>query len=180
MSDLSDLGKFDFIYCQEVLHHIENPKVGFENLVKVLKENGEIAIYVYKLKALLESLQMNLLETKFLLNLQRSFRCSDRNYKAWKVLSELDVKVEVPDVKLLDIKKGEYDIQRFIYHFFLKCFWILFSFKDNNAVNFDWYHPKLSFKFEKEEVKNWFKTNNLKIIHSFEDFYGITIRGIKQ
>ena len=68
-----------------------------------------------------------------------------------------------------------------MYHHFLKCFWNpSFSFKDNNAVNFDWYHPKLSFKFEMEEVKNWFKTNNLKIIHSCEDFYGITIRGIKK
>ena len=46
-------------------------------------------------------------------------------------------------------------------------------------MNFDWYHPKLSFKFELEEVKSWFNMNDLEIVHCFEDFYGITIRGRK-
>ena len=50
-SDLSDLGKFDFIYCQEVLHHLKDPYKGFNNLCKLLDNNGEIAIYVYKKKA---------------------------------------------------------------------------------------------------------------------------------
>jgi len=181
MLDLSDLGKFDFIYCQEVLHHLENPKVGFENLVKVLKENGEIAIYVYKLKAPIREFADEFIRNKISgLNYEEASNALSEITELGKILSNLNVKVQVPDVKLLDIKKGEYDIQRFIYHFFLKCFWnSTFSFKHNNAVNFDWYHPKLSFKFELEEVKSWFNMNNLEIVHCFEDFYGITIRGKK-
>ena len=51
MEDLSELGKFDLIYCQEVLHHTEDPRRTFLNLCSSLSEGGEIAIYVYKLKA---------------------------------------------------------------------------------------------------------------------------------
>ena len=38
LEDIQDLGKFDFIYCQEVLHHIENPEKVFKNLVKALEK----------------------------------------------------------------------------------------------------------------------------------------------
>ncbi len=46
--DLSDLGKFDFIYCQEVLHHTLDPAGALFNLSQLLNPRGEIAIYVYK------------------------------------------------------------------------------------------------------------------------------------
>ena len=32
LGDLSGLGKFDFIYCQEVLHHTKDPERAFRNL----------------------------------------------------------------------------------------------------------------------------------------------------
>lgn len=53
LGDLSDLGSFDFIYCQEVLHHTSSPRHAFLNLSSLLSANGEIAIYVYKQKAAL-------------------------------------------------------------------------------------------------------------------------------
>ena len=182
MSDLRKLGYFDFIYCQEVLHHVENPKVAFENLVKILSKNGDIAIYVYKIKGPIREFSDEYIRKKVSdLKYDEASQALTEITKLGKILTELNVKLKVPDIKLLDIKKGEYDLQRFIYHFFLKCFWNDdFSFKDNNAVNYDWYHPKLSFKFEIEEVKSWFDLNDLKIVHCFEDFYGITIRGKKK
>src|SRR4029077_8762309 len=51
LGDLTDLGVFDFIYCQEVLHHTADPRRAFLNLSKQLSSNGEMAIYVYKTKA---------------------------------------------------------------------------------------------------------------------------------
>ena len=51
LDNLTDLGKFDFIYCQEVLHHTGNARKGFDNLIQILEPGGEIAIYVYKQKA---------------------------------------------------------------------------------------------------------------------------------
>ena len=51
LGDLSEIGKFDLIYCQEVLHHTSDPFGAFSNLCSRLNPSGEIAIYVYKVKA---------------------------------------------------------------------------------------------------------------------------------
>jgi SAM-dependent methyltransferase len=51
LNDLSELGEFDFIYCQEVLHHTRDPQAALENLVSLLSAGGEVAIYVYRRKA---------------------------------------------------------------------------------------------------------------------------------
>jgi 2-polyprenyl-3-methyl-5-hydroxy-6-metoxy-1,4-benzoquinol methylase len=50
LEQLTELGKFDYFYCQEVLHHTGNARKGFENLVQLLEKDGEIAVYVYKQK----------------------------------------------------------------------------------------------------------------------------------
>ena len=38
---------FDFIYSVGVLHHLPNPKVGFQSLVGHLKPKGSISVWVY-------------------------------------------------------------------------------------------------------------------------------------
>lgn len=40
LEDLKELGNFDFIYSQEVLHHTKDPKKAFSNLVKILNDGG--------------------------------------------------------------------------------------------------------------------------------------------
>jgi 2-polyprenyl-3-methyl-5-hydroxy-6-metoxy-1,4-benzoquinol methylase len=46
LGDLHDLGCFDFIYCQEVLHHTDNPQAVFNNLISILEPDGEMAVYI--------------------------------------------------------------------------------------------------------------------------------------
>lgn len=41
-NDLSDLGKFDIITCNDVIEHIEEPKIGMENMASMLNDNGMI------------------------------------------------------------------------------------------------------------------------------------------
>ena len=41
------LGKFDYINCSGVLHHLEDPEAGLKALKSVLKDNGAIGIMVY-------------------------------------------------------------------------------------------------------------------------------------
>ncbi len=48
IGDLSGLGRFDFIYCQEVLHHTVDSVRAFNNLRGLLAPDGELAIYGYK------------------------------------------------------------------------------------------------------------------------------------
>ena len=179
LGDLSDLGCFDLIYCQEVLHHTSDPKASFSNLCKLLKPFGEIAIYVYKKKAPVREYADDYIRGLVSdLSYEEASKEMSQLTELGKTLSNLKVKIKVPEIKSLDIKSGEYDIQRFIYHYFLKCFWNPeLSEIENTAVNFDWYHPSISTRHTPEEVRSWFDENSLKIIHFHEDHYGITARG---
>ncbi|MBL8820740.1 MAG: class I SAM-dependent methyltransferase [Planctomyces sp.] len=181
LGDLSDLGLFDLIYCQEVLHHTADPKGAFLNLCQRLAPNGEIAIYVYKLKAPLREYADDYVQDAISsLPYDEAMKEMREITLLGKALSELDVKVKVPDVKVLAIEAGEYDVQRFLYHFFLKCFWNpSLSMDENVAINYDWYHPQLCTRHTADEVLGWFADAGLSVIHHCVDQYGITVRGVR-
>lgn len=109
---------------------------------------------------------------------EEAIKVCDQITELGKVLSEYNLKIKVPNVDVLEIKAGEYELQRFVYHFFMKCFWNpQLSFKENSAINYDWYHPQICSKHTLEEVRTWFIENNLEIVFSNVDSYGITMRG---
>jgi SAM-dependent methyltransferase len=180
--NLSDMGKFDFIYCQEVLHHTLNPSLAFKNLCMLLEPDGEIAIYVYKKKAAAREFMDDHIREKIKkLSYEDAMIYCSQIAELGKLLSELNIKIKVPEVKLFEIEEGEYDVQRFLYHFFAKCFWNpKLSLNDNALINYDWYHPHIATRHTIDEVEQWFTSNGLKIIHKHVDFYGITVRGIMQ
>lgn len=81
---------------------------------------------------------------------------------------------------ILGIEAGRYDVQRLIYHFFMKCYWNSdLTYDENVAVNYDWYHPQIATRHTSAEVEEWFVAAGLDIFHRFSDFYGITMRGRK-
>ena len=45
----TDLGVFDFVHCQGVVHHLSDPRKGLENLKKYLKPGKHAYIWVYML-----------------------------------------------------------------------------------------------------------------------------------
>jgi SAM-dependent methyltransferase len=145
MGDLKDLGKFDFIYCQEVLHHTKSPEKSFGNLCKILLPGGEIAIYVYKKKAPVREYVDDFIREKISeMSYEDAIKICDQITELGKKLSEMNVKIQVPNVDILEIKEGEYDLQRFVYYFFMKCFWNKdYSFQENSVINYEWYHPQL-------------------------------------
>lgn len=179
--DLSSLGLFDFIYCQEVLHHTGDARSSFKNLCQILEPNGEIAIYVYKEKAPIREFTDDFIRDKIsALSYEDSMKACRQITELSKTLTELEVSFDSPAVDVLDIPAGNYSIQRFLYHFFMKCFWNNeFSFEDNAVINYDWYHPQDCTRHSIEEVELWFAENNIKINHKFVDFYGITVKGMK-
>lgn len=178
---LAQVKPVEFIYCQEVLHHTSNPELAFRNLVDLLLSNGEIAIYVYKQKAPVREFSDDFVR-KFI----ESFDSSEAMMHAaqftqlGRVLSELDVEFDIPAVSSLEIPAGRYTIQRFIYHFFAKCYWNPeLSVENNKMINYDWYHPSLCSRHTLNEVLAWFEAAGLRVIHSYVDEYGITVRGTK-
>ena len=181
LDDLSDLGKFDFIYCQEVLHHTGNAEKGFDRLVEILEKDGEIAIYVYKQKAPVREFVDDYIREKLKhMSYEQAMVHCRQITELGKALSDQNIKLQIPAVEALEIPEGEYDLQRFVYHFFAKIFWNNeFNFEDNAVINYDWYHPQDCTRHTLEEVRGWFIKNRLSITHEFADFYGITMRGKK-
>jgi SAM-dependent methyltransferase len=181
LGDLSFLGTFDFIYCQEVLHHTSDPARAFANLSRLLAPAGEIAIYVYKKKAPTREFVDDYVRTQIAsLPYDQAIQACEQITQLGKALSELNVTFHSPRVDALEIVEGDYDLQRFIYHFFMKCFWNpSLSFKDNAVINYDWYHPQLCSRHTMPEVLEWFAAAGLTVAYSGEDFYGITVRGVR-
>lgn len=180
--DLSRLGRFDFIYCQEVLHHTQDPARSFANLCALLNPGGEIAIYVYKVKAPVREFTDDYVRGKIAnLPYEEALRLCAQITQLGKALSELDAKVRVPDVEVLGIEAGEYDVQRLVYHAFAKCFWNPeLTVHANDLVNYDWYHPQTATRHTLAEVREWFRGQRLAITHEHVDPYGITVRGTLQ
>lgn len=179
LGDLTDLGQFDFIYCQEVLHHTSDPKGAFMNLCGQLARQGEIAVYLYKQKAPIREFADDMIRQRLAsLPYEEAMETAREITQLGKSLSELKATINIPAVKILDIPAGEYDVQRFLYHFFLKCFWNpALSAEENAVINYDWYHPSLCTRHTLEEILAWFHEADLTVLHHHVDFYGITVRG---
>jgi len=94
-------------------------------------------------------------------------------------LTKLKKKIIIPnDIPILGIKSGTYDVQRFIYWHFLKCFWDPSNnFERSIGMNFDWYSPKYAYRHTPLEVKKWFKESKLRITYFKEIESGISISG---
>jgi len=99
-----------------------------------------------------------------------------------RALSKLKKKITIPrDIPLLGVKAGTYDVQRFVYWNFLKCFWDESdNFQRSVGVNFDWYYPKFAYRHTVSEVKKWFRDAKLKITTLKEIESGISITGRKK
>ena len=159
---------FDFIVSIGVLHHAPNTKLALKNVIRVLKPNGKMIFYIYKKKSPIREFSDDFIRSKI----------SDMNHEdGWdamkpftdfgKSLHEQSVKIKIPtDIEILGIKKGEYDLQRFIYQHFFKCFWSKnYGYDDSVMTNFDWYYPKFSWRHTKEEIEEWCNEYGLDIIY---------------
>jgi len=173
---------FDFILTEGVLHHTPNTQKSFETLVTLLKENGEIGIYVYRKKPPIREFADDYVREKIKdLPPEKAWELMEPLTILGKILSELRIEINITkDIDVLGIKAGKYDIQRFIYYNLFKCFWNeRLTFEENVHVNFDWYYPSYAWRHTEEEVRKWFSLMGLKIIHECIEESGITIRGQK-
>jgi len=173
---------FDFISCDQVIHHTSDPFSTFQQLISRLRKGGILATYVYKRKAPLRELADTFIREKTTkMNFKDCYHFSRAITLLGRSLSQLNIKFNVPeDIPLLKIKKGRYDLQRFTYWHFLKCFWNEnWGLEKSILTNFDWYHPKNAYRYEPEEIKQWVKKAKLKMRYFYVDEAGISIKVVK-
>jgi SAM-dependent methyltransferase len=177
--DIADTGLknnvIDFTVCDQVIMHTEIPEKTFAHLSSITSHGGEFACYVYSKKALPRELVDDYFrKATHNISKEEMWKFSEQLTELGKRLSELKVSFESPDIPLLGIKGGTYDIQRFIYWNFLKCFWKEdWGFDLSKSTNFDWYAPSNAKRFTKQEFLDMVASNHLKtsFIHEEEACY---------
>ena len=153
----------DFSVCDQVIMHTENPDYTFSHIASVTSKKGVFACYVYSKKAL----PRELIDDYFRIHTHsipsdKMWEFSEQLTVLGKALSDLNVKFTAPDIPILGIKGGEYDIQRFIYWNFLKCFWNdELGHEISYGTNFDWYAPSNAKRFSKDEFLKLANANNM-------------------
>jgi SAM-dependent methyltransferase len=164
-------GSVDFVVCDQVIMHTQVPEKTFEHLAKLVTAAGEFACYVYRKKALPRELIDDYFRTQtHNIPDEKMWEFSAQITELGRRLSQLNVSFESPDLPLLGIKGGIYDIQRFIYWNFLKCFWKEeWGFELCKSTNYDWYAPSNAKRFNKNEFEKMISDNDLSISYFHEE-----------
>jgi SAM-dependent methyltransferase len=161
----SELGNFDVVWSEGVLHHTDSTERSFEYLANRLNPGGVFMFYVYARKAPVR---------EYVDDMIRDRVASMSNEDAWDAmksltklgiaLGELNAEVEVPEsVELLGIPAGRYNVQRLLYFYFFKAFYRPeYGFEEMLHINFDWYRPANAHRHTPEEVQGWLEKNSLR------------------
>jgi SAM-dependent methyltransferase len=176
-------GFFDFIGCDQVIHHTPNTRQSLHLLLKKLAPQGHIAFYVYKKKGPVREFCDDYIRSQTVnMTPEQCMNLSDAITKFGKMLSDLKLEIEVPaDIPVLEIKAGKYDLQRFLYWNMFKCYWNdTMDWESNVITNFDWYHPLHAHRHTPEEVKQWCEEEQLEIEHLDVQESGVSVRARKR
>lgn len=173
---------FDYIACEEVIHHSPEPSQTLNHLVSKLKPGGTYTMYIYKKKPLLrEMADSTIREQTTEMNIDDCMEFSRKMTKLGKELHRADHSIEVPDIPTLDIEGGEYSIHEFVYRYFIKCYfdWESEDEEVSTATNFDWYHPEYAYRYSEDEVRMMVTNAGLEIEDFNELMSGYSVRAAK-
>lgn len=161
----------DFVVCDQVIMHTDNPRLTLKELARITKDGGELCCYWYRKKALpRELLDDYFRENTAKLSNEELWQLSTEALKLGKMLSDLSVQAEFPDLPSLGIVGGKMDLQRFIYWNFMKCFWNEnLGYATSLTTNFDWYSPVNAKRFSKNEIEEDVRFASLKNIYFHEE-----------
>ena len=173
-----ELGFFDIIFSEGVLHHTDSVASAIAALAERLKPGGHFLFYVYVKKAPIREHTDDAIR-KYLSNLN--------NEQAWdalipltrlgKALGDLNVEIDVPeDIPFLGINKGRHNLQRFFYYKICKAYYRPdYTLNEMNHINFDWFRPFNCHRHTPDEVKGFCESARLNVERMHVEESGVTI-----
>ncbi len=167
-----DLGCFDYISCDQVIHHTRAPAATFSELVRCTGAGRDVSVYVYRKKALpRELLDDHFRHYSKSLDHEQLMALSRQVTELGRLLSTVDEELDFPDVPALDIQGGKMTVQRFVYWNFLKCFWNKELGEQASVMtNYDWYAPSQALRFSEQEFMDMIAAAGLETIHFHKEF----------
>ncbi len=157
---------FDAIFSSGVIHHTGDARQAFAKLASLLKPKGIIGVYVYAVKPMLREMSdVEIRKKTTMMEYQEAYEFSDQISKLGRAFSQFKTPVVIEkDIPLLGIKKGEYELQKFMYDYFIRCWWNeKMGLEFANLVNVDWWHPTFASHHTQEEIEGWFLENGITI-----------------
>ena len=161
---LLEAGLIGFTVCDQVIMHTDDPQKTLSELSRITSNDGQVCCYWYRKKAL----PRELLDDYFRKNTSKHsseelWGLSKEVLELGKMLSDLKVEANFPDLPSLGIVGGKMDLQRFIYWNFIKCFWNEeLGYSSSLSTNFDWYSPVNAKRFSELEIKDDLENARLK------------------
>lgn len=164
-------GTVNFLNCDQVLQHTEDPEATTAELKRILAPAGELTLYVYARKALPRELLDDHFRSRAKdLTHEQLIALSKQLAELGRNLSDLQATVRVPDIPLLEIRGGDYDVQRFIYWNFLKCYWNADLGEEVSiSCNYDWYSPTNAARFTRDEFRALTDRHRLRGIYVHDE-----------
>lgn len=162
----------DYVSCDQVIMHTQNPDKTFAELTRITSKNsGQLTCYFYAKKALpRELLDEHFRSRCSKMSADELWEMSEQLTELGKRLNDLKISFDAPDIPALGIKGGRYDIQRFLYWNFIKCFWSEDLGRETSIViNYDWYSPSNARRYSKKEVIDLIENNGLSIAHFHQE-----------
>ncbi len=173
---------FDFVVADQVLHHTPDCVRAFHTMAGLVRPGGELAVYVYRKKALLRELaDEHIIDITSKLSFDECLQLSEQITEFGRELSRLDAKVTLEHgVPLLGIEPGEHDVQRLIYWTMLKCFWNEeLGWRQSVMINYDWYSPEYRSRHTEDEVLQWCHDTGLEVVNLNVIESGISVRAVR-
>ncbi|MBI5403568.1 MAG: class I SAM-dependent methyltransferase [Ignavibacteriae bacterium] len=156
----------DIIFSEGVLHHTDSTEDALIYLSRKLKKGGIFMFYVYAKKSVIREFTDDYIREKL------STMTDEEAWEALKPLTKLgqemgrlNVKLNVPDdIPFLGIKRGEVDLQRFIYWNIFKAYYRPeYTLDEMNHLNFDWFRPLNCRRHTEDEIREYCRKANLEI-----------------
>jgi SAM-dependent methyltransferase len=170
---------FDFVACDQVLHHTHDPRASFRHLVSRVRPGGVIAFYVYRVKGpIREFCDEHLRAAVIAMPEADALRMAEAVTRFGKALTEQAVTIDIPEaIPELGISAGTFDLQRWLYWNVFKCFYNAdWDWDTNVMTNYDWYRPVTAFRYSPEQIRQWIREEQLEILHEDVGDAGLSYR----
>jgi arsenite methyltransferase len=168
----------DIIFSEGVLHHTDSTLKSLVYLSTKLKKGGLFLFYVYAKKSVIREYTDDYIREQLKsLSDEEAWEALIPLTKLGQELGRLNVNLNVPeDIPFLGIKKGEMDLQRFIYWNIFKAYYRPeYNLDEMNHINFDWYRPMNCRRHSAEEIRDYCRQANLEIEHFNNQEAGFTV-----
>ena len=178
-----ELGNFDVIFSEGVLHHTDSVGSAIAQLTKRLAVGGIFMFYVYLKKAPVREFTDDLVREAISgMTNDEAWQALEPLTKLGKILGDLNIEIDIQEsIPFLGIERGKINLQRLFYYKICKAYYRPdYTIDEMNHINFDWFRPRNCYRHSPEEVSKFCAAAGLGVSRMHVEESGITVIATKK